>query len=331
MDYGEVRKGQAFLILVDSYSKYLDATWIGLTASALVSYLRIVFRHFGPPEVLVSDNGTQFTSTEFASLCEEFNITHLRCAPRMPQSNGQAERMIHTIKNSLDVCATTLDVAIAAYNYTPNSAIGERTPAEVFLGRTIRTPLDVYRPLEKAADLTEYQRQMKLQFDKHHGARASNFVVGEEVSIELANGSRVTGVIDSFIGRAMVQVRVQESLFTRHLNQLWKRVVREPELYPADLEAEELLPSVPETSSSFILSEPPVPLSSNHEPRSVLSEPSVPLSSDHEPSSVTQIEPADASPREIPAHCRPSLPRACKKAMDYRVIGGAPQRAKKQS
>ena len=136
---------------MDSFSKFLDATWNGLTANALVAYLRIVFRHFGPPETVVSDNGSQFSSSEFASLCAEFRVTHLRCATRMPMSDGQAERMVHSIKKSLEASSNSLDVA--AYNYTPNAAIENDTPAHLFSGRDIRT-FDVFRPLDVSSELT---------------------------------------------------------------------------------------------------------------------------------------------------------------------------------
>ena len=90
----------------------------------------------------------------------------------MPQSNGQAERMVHTIKNSLDRSPGALDVAVAAYNYTPNSAIEEKTPSEVFFGRRLRTPFDVFRPLDKSSSLSAWQQSMKTQFDRHHGVEA---------------------------------------------------------------------------------------------------------------------------------------------------------------
>ncbi|XP_003743026.1 uncharacterized protein K02A2.6-like [Galendromus occidentalis] len=135
IDFGEPKRGKTFVVVVDSFSKYVDAQWLpALTAAGLISYLRQLFRHFGPPDTIVSDNGAQFTSQEFAQFCSDLNIIHLRCAPRMPMSNGLAERMVRTIKSSLDASAGSLDSVISAYNYTPNATINDDTPARKFFG-----------------------------------------------------------------------------------------------------------------------------------------------------------------------------------------------------
>ena len=185
LDYGEPREGQVYLVLVDSYSKYVHRRSLDWSHDQGSEYLRVVFRHFGAPRTIVSDNGPQFTSAKF---CAEFNMTHLRCAPRMPQSNGHAEKMVHTLKDSLDRAPGALDLAVSAYNYTPNAALGGSTPSEVFFGRKLRTPFDVHRPGKSASQLSDWQKSTKAQFDRHHGSRSRHFCLGEELTVELANG-----------------------------------------------------------------------------------------------------------------------------------------------
>lgn len=70
------------------------------TSYKLVEYLHVVFRLTGLPETIVTDNGPQFVSSEFAELCSSFNIVHLRCSPYCPQSNGLAEKMVGTLKHA---------------------------------------------------------------------------------------------------------------------------------------------------------------------------------------------------------------------------------------
>ncbi|XP_003740207.1 uncharacterized protein K02A2.6-like [Galendromus occidentalis] len=64
LDYAEPQRGKIFLVIVDSFSKYLDAAWMTqATSQTLIAYMRVVFRHFGPPQtIVVSDNGSQFVS-----------------------------------------------------------------------------------------------------------------------------------------------------------------------------------------------------------------------------------------------------------------------------
>ena len=49
----------------------------------------------------VSDNGPQFVSEEFAKFMKSNGIHHIRSAPYHAATNGLAERMVETFKNSL--------------------------------------------------------------------------------------------------------------------------------------------------------------------------------------------------------------------------------------
>ncbi|PIO61752.1 hypothetical protein TELCIR_16714 [Teladorsagia circumcincta] len=56
---------------------------------------------FGNPATLVTDNGTQFTSSQIALFCRFRRINHIRTPPFHPQSNGQAERFVDNFKRGL--------------------------------------------------------------------------------------------------------------------------------------------------------------------------------------------------------------------------------------
>lgn len=77
------------------------------------------FATFGIPEVIVSDNGTQFTGHEF---CTKLGIRYLRTAPFHPQSNGSAEQFV-----DLEEALQTL---LQVYRYTPIGDLGGKSPAE---------------------------------------------------------------------------------------------------------------------------------------------------------------------------------------------------------
>jgi transposase InsO family protein len=59
------------------------------------------FSRFGTPETIVSDNGTPFTSHDFAEFCAESHIEHIFTAPYHPASNGEIERFFRTFKQSV--------------------------------------------------------------------------------------------------------------------------------------------------------------------------------------------------------------------------------------
>ena len=54
------------IIVIDAGSKWIEAFPMSTTTSkATIQCLRTLFAQFGLPGILVSDNGTSFTSSEF--------------------------------------------------------------------------------------------------------------------------------------------------------------------------------------------------------------------------------------------------------------------------
>jgi hypothetical protein len=101
MDYAGPFNGKMYLIIVDAFSKYPEIFEMNSTNStATISKLKSLIARYGIPETLVSDNGTQFRSHEFQKFTKFNGIEHLFSAPYMPQSNGQAERMVDTFKRA---------------------------------------------------------------------------------------------------------------------------------------------------------------------------------------------------------------------------------------
>ena len=53
------------------------------------------------PKALVSDSGKQFNNLKFKNFCAELGIKNYYSSPTHPQSNGQAEVNIRTLKAAL--------------------------------------------------------------------------------------------------------------------------------------------------------------------------------------------------------------------------------------
>ena len=87
--------GRTFFSVVDAHSKWLEVTPVVSTSSQqAVRVLKHLFSAHGLPEVVVSDNGTAFTSVEFQTFMKRNGIRHVRCALYHPSSNGLAERAV---------------------------------------------------------------------------------------------------------------------------------------------------------------------------------------------------------------------------------------------
>ncbi|XP_003740078.1 uncharacterized protein K02A2.6-like [Galendromus occidentalis] len=308
LDFAEPQKGNSFIVVVDAFSKYVDAAFLKPSTSyELVKYLHVVFRLFGTPETIVTDNGPQFVSAEFAELCSSFNIIHLRSSPYHPQSNGQAEKMVGTLKRSLEFPdEASLDKAVAAYNYTPNQVLDGKTPAEIFFGRSLRSPFAVFRSRSDA--IPQCAEKFKAVFDKHFGVRSRSFARGEEVVVGLNKKRRVPAVFMERVGKAMAHVEVNGKVVRRHLNQLWKRRV-----LPAQAEdEEEFLPGSQEVLPTADVSEAFDSASSGSSAQSQPSETS-PVS----PATLAESPSADPTPA---SRIQPG--RAAKKPTDYSVLAG---------
>ena len=72
-----------------------------ITAGHTINELRLIFVQHGLPEEVVSDNGPQFISNEFAESMNRSGIKHTLVPPYHPQSNGAAERSVRIVKEAL--------------------------------------------------------------------------------------------------------------------------------------------------------------------------------------------------------------------------------------
>lgn len=141
--------GHTWLVLIDAYSKYPIVHATSSTSSkATIQLLEEDFAHFGFPHTIVSDNATSFTSEEFQEWCTEHGITHLSGAPYHPATNGAAERLVQSFKNSLRKSSlapkSALQEFLMTYRRTPLPS--GLSPSEILNGRQIRAQIDILVP-----------------------------------------------------------------------------------------------------------------------------------------------------------------------------------------
>eukprot|EP00800_Vazella_pourtalesii_P017293 TRINITY_DN5217_c0_g1_i1.p1 TRINITY_DN5217_c0_g1~~TRINITY_DN5217_c0_g1_i1.p1 ORF type:complete len:155 (+),score=12.53 TRINITY_DN5217_c0_g1_i1:249-713(+) len=137
-----------FLLVIDAHSKWMEITVVASTTShSTIEELRKMFATHGLPEVLVSDNGTAFSSAEFHEFTRRNSTCHVRMAPYHPSSNGQVVRAIQTFKDvmkkeSPDSLDTRISRFLFHYRNTPHTTTGV-SPAELLMDRQLRTHLSL--------------------------------------------------------------------------------------------------------------------------------------------------------------------------------------------
>ena len=227
IDFAGPFMGKMFLIVVDSHSKWLEVEVMSsITSEATIEKLRDLFARYGIPQQLVSDNGSQFTSREFAEFMKGNGIKHTLVAPYHPRSNGQAERFVQTFKQFFkteggDSIKQSLARFLFSYRTTPNSTTGQ-TPAELFLNRRVRTRLDLIRP-DLGRKVFNKQSNQKTRHDKSSSER--EFALGEQVLVQNFRGEPkwLDGTVSEQTGPVSYKVLVGDQLWKRHIDQMHQK------------------------------------------------------------------------------------------------------------
>lgn len=225
-DYATI-DDENILIVVDAHSKWIEAIRVRrATASATVIALRRLFATHGIPETLVTDNGTQFVSEEFAMLMSNNGVCHIQTAPKHPSSNGLAERSVQTVKNGMKKAKgndfeKNLQKFLLTYHVTPQGTTG-RSPSELMYRRIIRTRLDNLRPdLSKSVK----RKQMSMKQGVDRGSKERAFQVNDHVMVKnfYAGPTWLYGRISEVINKVMYNVHLDDGrLVRRHIDHMRK-------------------------------------------------------------------------------------------------------------
>ena len=98
------RRGKRFLpVITDRFSKLTAVVRlrnVNAYSTAVAICEAWVFK-YGPPRTLLSDNGKQFASRFFLSVCQLLGVTNAFTSAYHPQTNGHVERYNRTILSML--------------------------------------------------------------------------------------------------------------------------------------------------------------------------------------------------------------------------------------
>ena len=248
MDYAGPIAGRMFLIVVDAYSKWLEvAVMSEATSAATVRKLRQMFSTHGLPQVSVSDNGPAFVGEDFKGFLTRNGVKHVYSAPYHPASNGQAERMVRTFKESLKTlkCGdiqTKLDRLLYKYRIIPHSTTG-KTPAELMFNRELRTPFHLLQPGNQASIKPTEVRKKTRTFEVNDLVWARNFSTGEKW---------IPGVVRKKLVNVTYEVDFEgKESSNRHIDHLTERKVDQEQVnLPSSITSEDFDVEIELTSNT---------------------------------------------------------------------------------
>ena len=109
--------------------------------AAVIHQIKSVLAAHGIPDMIVSDNGPQFASSEFARFANDYGFTHVTSSPKYPQANGEAERAARTVKQLLK---KNKDPYIAQLMYRATPLQNGSSPAELLMSIKLQTKVPVF-------------------------------------------------------------------------------------------------------------------------------------------------------------------------------------------
>ena len=128
----------------DIFSRFVFLRPLQTKESAEVAeHLLEIYNEHGPPEILQSDQGTEFKGV-VKLVCESLNVRIIKSSAYSPQTQGKDERSHRTWKEKVkfDIVSGDelnwvqyLSEYQKLYNETPHSSLGFITPFEVYFGR----------------------------------------------------------------------------------------------------------------------------------------------------------------------------------------------------
>jgi len=209
---------QPYLTVIDTKSRF--AIWQPLSSESgncVAVCLHKLFAWVGPPEELLSDNGTAFRSAEVREVLQRWSVgQRFSCAYR-PQGNGIAERSHRTIKRITARANCGVEEAVFWYNVA--KSVGNLSPYEKFFRAKARRP--------GVDEMREWLEDEKIEtFSEESEAEVQNpFKVGDEVFLRPPAGKcnqKWSGPHQISKIKSPFAVELNSDGITRHVNHLKK-------------------------------------------------------------------------------------------------------------
>ena len=187
------RGNTVILMVIDQFTKWLECYPLpNQTASRVARAVVDEFiSRFGCPLTIHTDQGTNFTSGLFVSVCQLLQINKTRTTGYRPCSNGQVERMNRTLLQMIR-CLQAKNVRnwdeylpqlAGAIRATVNRSTGF-TPNKMMLGREVNKPADIVFGVAEANSLerseSEHVQHLTQVLQETHQLARENLRANQE-------------------------------------------------------------------------------------------------------------------------------------------------------
>ena len=188
----------SYLVTVDYYSRYFEVDELpSTTSTTVIRKLSAHFARHGIPEIVISDNGPQFTAEVFKTFATTWDFKHITSTPGYPQSNGLAEKTVQTIKRILDKAkADGGNALLSILEYRSTPVDGTASPAQLLMGRQLRSVLPATDQQLKPRPINDNTFQSRRRHLQHRQKRYYDQTAhllppvktGDQIYVQLSKG-----------------------------------------------------------------------------------------------------------------------------------------------
>ena len=182
--------GRSYLIVTEYYSYWPEVFELNpANASSVVRATKEAFSRHGIPEIVISDNGSQYSSNQYKHFEREWQFSHKTSSPKYPQSNGLAESSVTVVKQLLKKCKGSKQDIRKGLLILRNTLLAcGKSPAELLMGRRLRDNMPCINE-GKLSDrdlVTERLKQKEYHDRKKASERKipNDFQINQRVAIQ---------------------------------------------------------------------------------------------------------------------------------------------------
>ena len=226
LDFGEHHKKSegnkttgSFLVAIDECTKLCAASPSRESSAAVIKFIDNHYQ-FRTCKVIVTDNGTAFTSKAFVSWAKSKGIQLKTTSPYAPSSNGLAENKVKLLKSFMSYYPNhpggwrkVLESAVAHENLSYNISIGcspiykatklaPLLPADERSGITGK--IQVQETEKTPEEIQKYRETIKLNYDRRHVKSQVDIKEGDEILVRLGLDTRRPTIIGPFSVRRVI-------------------------------------------------------------------------------------------------------------------------------
>ena len=185
-----IRGNCHIVVAIDMFSRFVETKPVpDLKAYNAVDFIRELFGRFGPPKILLSDNGPQYNNDLVKETLQVFNVKHQFSTADHSRGNALVERAIQTLQEKLrmamdsNTSENNWDVILPMVVYSMNTTIHTSTgytPFELIFGRT--QTIDKYIDRQNVTVHDLYSQLLKAKLSKARAEAIDNVAIHQSQS-----------------------------------------------------------------------------------------------------------------------------------------------------